>query len=94
MATHPFIVALTPVTIILGTFTLISFGFFVAMNAITPVWLQKPVKEGGYGFTSRQNALCKPFLSSLKLSLNLQLTRKQFHSRTESVYLLLGYTDN
>ncbi|KAN0108687.1 MFS multidrug transporter-like protein [Hyaloscypha variabilis] len=56
-ALSPFIVAITPVTIFLGCFTLVSFGFFVAMNAITPVWLQKPVKIGGYGFTSRQNAL-------------------------------------
>ena len=54
---RPFIVAVTPVTIFLSMFTLVSFGFYVAMNAITPVWLQKPVKTGGYGFTSMQNAL-------------------------------------
>jgi hypothetical protein len=55
----PFKVAIQPVTICLGLFTLIGFGFYVAMNAITPVWLQKPEKFGGYGFTSMQNALCK-----------------------------------
>ena len=40
----------------MGTFTLISFGFYVAMNALVPVWLQKPVAEGGYGFSLEQNA--------------------------------------
>lgn len=40
------------------------FGFSVAMNSLTPVWLQKPVEAGGYGFTPIQNALCKwpPYL--------------------------------
>ncbi|KUJ24281.1 MFS multidrug transporter-like protein [Mollisia scopiformis] len=57
VAGRPFIVAFTPVTIILGCFTLVSFGMYVAMNSITPVWLQKPEKVGGYGFTSHQNAL-------------------------------------
>jgi hypothetical protein len=56
---RPFIVAITPVTFILCLFTLISFGFYVAMNAVTPVWLQKPEKIGGYGFTSKQNAYCE-----------------------------------
>lgn len=49
--------AFTPVTIILGCFTLVSFGFYIARNAITPVWLRKPEKIGGYGCTSRQNVL-------------------------------------
>lgn len=43
-------------TIIMGIFTLISFGFYVGVNALTPVWLQKPVSEGGYGFSLEQNA--------------------------------------
>lgn len=55
----PFKIALTPVTIFLSIFTLFNFGFFVAMNAITPAWLQRPEKVGGYGFTPFQNALCK-----------------------------------
>lgn len=45
--------------LILSVYTLISFGFYIAMNAITPVWLQKPVKVGGYGFTTLDNAFCK-----------------------------------
>ncbi|OQD84685.1 hypothetical protein PENANT_c012G01696 [Penicillium antarcticum] len=39
---------LCPATIIMGTFTLISFGFYVGVNALTPVWLQKPVSAGGH----------------------------------------------
>jgi hypothetical protein len=42
----------------MSVFTLISFGFYIAMNALTPVFLQKPVKTGGYGFDTYQNALC------------------------------------
>ena len=63
IALRPLIILITPVMLCLGFFTLVSFGFYVAMNAITPVWLQKPVKLGGYGFTARQNALCKTFHS-------------------------------
>lgn len=59
IASVPFKIAATPVSLMLGIFTLFSFGFSVAMNSLTPVWLQKPVKAGGYGFTPIQNALCK-----------------------------------
>lgn len=45
----------------MSVFTLVNFGFYIAMNALTPVWLQKPAKVGGYGFTSQQNAYCKLF---------------------------------
>ena len=45
--------------VLIGIFNLVNFGMYVAMNAITPVWIQKPVKAGGYAFTSRENALCK-----------------------------------
>lgn len=48
----------------MSVFTLITFGFYIAMNALTPVFLQKPVKIGGYGFDTFQNACCK----SLSLS--------------------------
>jgi hypothetical protein len=58
IALRPLIILITPVMLCLGFFTLVSFGFYVAMNAITPVWLQKPEKLGGYGFTATQNALC------------------------------------
>ncbi|KGO43632.1 Major facilitator superfamily domain, general substrate transporter [Penicillium expansum] len=52
----PFLIGMCPVTIIMGIFTLISFGFYVGVNALTPVWLQKPISEGGYGFSLEQNA--------------------------------------
>ncbi|CAG7920832.1 unnamed protein product [Penicillium olsonii] len=56
VAITPFLIGICPVTIIMGIFTLISFGFYVGVNALTPVWLQKPVSEGGYGFSLEQNA--------------------------------------
>jgi hypothetical protein len=45
--------------LIMSVFTLISFGFYIAMNALTPVFLQKPVKAGGYGFSTTENANCE-----------------------------------
>ncbi|KIN08786.1 hypothetical protein OIDMADRAFT_175505 [Oidiodendron maius Zn] len=52
----PFKIALAPVVLLVAGFDAISFGFYVALNALTPVWLQKPVKVGGYGFTVTENA--------------------------------------
>lgn len=46
--------------LIIAGFDSISFGFYVALNSLTPVWLQLPKKLGGiYGFTVSQNAACK-----------------------------------
>lgn len=53
----PFKIALSPVILFVTGFDTISFGFYVALNALTPVWLQRPVDLGGYGFTVSQNAL-------------------------------------
>lgn len=56
----PFKIAVAPVLLIIAGFDSISFGFYVALNALTPVWLQLPVKAGGiYGFTVTQNAACE-----------------------------------
>lgn len=52
----PFKIALAPVILLIAGFDAISFGFYVALNALTPVWLQKPLKFGGYGFTVTENA--------------------------------------
>jgi hypothetical protein len=52
----PFKIALAPVILMVAGFDMISFAFYVALNALTPVWLQKPVKAGGYGFTVYNNA--------------------------------------
>ncbi|KAF3402653.1 hypothetical protein DPV78_004827 [Talaromyces pinophilus] len=60
-AVVPFKIAVTPVSLLLNVFTLLNFGFYVAMNSVTPVWLQKPVAAGGYGFTPFQNALFQFF---------------------------------
>lgn len=52
---------IAPVMLIIAGFDTISFGFYVALNALTPVWLQKPKQFGGiYGFTVGENAACKP----------------------------------
>lgn len=52
-------IALAPVSLVVGIFEAITFGWYVALNALTPVWLQKPVKAGGYGFDVTANACCK-----------------------------------
>ncbi|KAH8687617.1 major facilitator superfamily domain-containing protein [Tricladium varicosporioides] len=56
VAIMPFKIAISPVILFIAGFDAISFGFYVALNALTPVWLQKPVKAGGYGFTITDNA--------------------------------------
>lgn len=58
-AVVPFKITFTPVSLLLNLFALLNFGFYVATNSVTPVWLQKPVAAGGYGFTPFQNALYK-----------------------------------
>jgi hypothetical protein len=56
VAIKPFKIAIAPVVLLVAGFDTISFGFYIALNALTPIWLQKPVKAGGYGFTITQNA--------------------------------------
>ncbi|KAM3084098.1 hypothetical protein ACMFMG_001796 [Clarireedia jacksonii] len=56
IAKTPFLIAVTPVTLILSIFTLTNFGFYVALNSLSPTYLQKPKADGGYGFTTMQNA--------------------------------------
>lgn len=53
----PMKIALTPVTIVMGIFAALNFGMSIGINAITPVWLQRPEHAGGYAFTPMQNAL-------------------------------------
>jgi hypothetical protein len=55
----PFKIAIAPVILMIAGFDMISFAFYVALNALTPVWLQKPIKAGGYGFTVYQNSACE-----------------------------------
>ncbi|KAI9642425.1 hypothetical protein NHQ30_009230 [Ciborinia camelliae] len=56
IAKTPFLIAISPVCLVLSIFTLTNFGFYVAMNSLSPTFLQKPIKAGGYGFTIWQNA--------------------------------------
>lgn len=72
--------------LIIAGFDTISFGFYVALNALTPVWLQTPKKFGGiYGFTVEENAACEltgiaGYLQSGKLGVRM-LTRGNSHIR-------------
>ncbi|KAK6072066.1 MFS-type transporter [Seiridium cupressi] len=53
----PFKIAIAPVLLVIAGFDTISFDFYVALNALTPVWLQTPIAHGGvYVFTVAQNA--------------------------------------
>jgi hypothetical protein len=52
-----FLIAICPVTMLAGTFLLTSFGFAIAIATLSSIYLQTPVKLGGYGFTPLQNAL-------------------------------------
>ncbi|RKU48547.1 hypothetical protein DL546_007440 [Coniochaeta pulveracea] len=57
IAVTPFKIAIAPVLLIIAGFDAISFGFYVALNALTPVWLQLPLKAHGiYGFSVLGNA--------------------------------------
>ena len=52
--------------LIIAGFDTISFGFYVALNSLTPVWLQKPLRAGGiYGWSVTENAACKAPLSTI-----------------------------
>ncbi|KAK4214242.1 major facilitator superfamily domain-containing protein [Rhypophila decipiens] len=56
-AITPFNIAISPVILMIAGFDTINFGFYVALNALTPVWLQTPLKAGGiYGWNVTQNA--------------------------------------
>ena len=62
------LIAASPVTILAGTFLMLSFGWYVAVNTLLGVFLQTPVEAGGYGFTPIRNAL---FFFALWLGLGL-----------------------
>ncbi|KAJ5818912.1 hypothetical protein N7474_004503 [Penicillium riverlandense] len=48
------LVALCPVTLIAGLFLFIAFGWAVAVTTLLSVFLEGPVKTGGYGFSGIQ----------------------------------------
>ena len=51
-------ISVMPVTLIVGIFQLVVFGWVVGIQSLLAVFLQSPVALGGYGFTAQQNALC------------------------------------
>lgn len=55
-AIAPFAIGVSPVTILTGTFQLLSFGWFSMVVTLLTVYLQEREKRGGYGFTPQQNA--------------------------------------
>jgi hypothetical protein len=57
-AVLPFLIGLSPVTIIVGIAVMICFSWSVAINTFLAVFLQEPVGHGGYGFSPLQNAAC------------------------------------
>ncbi|KAA8646338.1 uncharacterized protein ATNIH1004_007765 [Aspergillus tanneri] len=48
------LVAISPVTLLAGTFLLLTFGWAVAVATLLSVFLQTPKEEGGYGFSPLQ----------------------------------------
>jgi hypothetical protein len=54
----PLLIGLSPATIPLGIFTLVIFGWVLLNDILSPVFLQTPLGEGGYGFTPIQSGAC------------------------------------
>ena len=54
-------IALSPVTLLAGTFVALIFGFVLGLGVESAIFLQTPVAYGGYSFTPLQNAACKSF---------------------------------
>ncbi|KAF2235273.1 polyamine transporter [Viridothelium virens] len=52
----PVFIALSPIALLCGFFTLIAFGWVLLNDILSPTFLQTPVSEGGYGFTPIQNS--------------------------------------
>ena len=61
VAAAPFIIAISPVIVIVGLYSFVTFGFSVMINLLLTVFLQTPEAEGGYGFSPLQNAACMYF---------------------------------
>jgi len=54
--TLQFLITISPVTILIGSTLMIFYGWGIAMNTFLSIFLQNPVKEGGYGFSPERNA--------------------------------------
>ena len=61
-----------PITILVGIFDMIKFGWGVMQNTVLPLYLQEPPSQGGYNFTPQQNAF-------FQFDLWLATVSAQFH---------------
>ena len=59
VAVAPFLIAVSPVVIVVGLYSFVIFGFSVMINILLTLYLQTPVAKGGYGFSPLQNAACE-----------------------------------
>ena len=50
------LVGLSPVSLLVGVFVMIAFGWAVAVTILLPVFLQRPLEVGGHGFNPLQYA--------------------------------------
>ena len=66
--TLPFIIAVCPVTILIGTTLMIFYGWGIAINTFLSIFLQNTVEMGGYGFSPERNADCEFGLCFLTVS--------------------------
>ncbi|KAH8700696.1 major facilitator superfamily domain-containing protein [Talaromyces proteolyticus] len=55
-AKNQFLIGLSPVTMLVGTYMIGMCGWFVAINTLLGVFIQGSVEDGGYGFDSQQSA--------------------------------------
>ena len=53
-----FQIGLSPVGLLIGVYTMINFGWFVATNTLLTIFLEEPEEEGGYAMNAQQNAAC------------------------------------
>jgi MFS family permease len=67
-AVLPFIIGLSPVTMIIGIAVMICFSWSITINTFLALFLQLPVGHGGYGFSPLQNAACM-YMQSLRADL-------------------------
>ena len=47
----PFLILISPPTLIIGCFLVVNFGLFIALWGVENVFLETPAEEGGYGFS-------------------------------------------
>jgi hypothetical protein len=56
LAVLPFLIALQPVTIVVGLALMVYFAWSVAVQTFLSVFLQEPLIAGGYAFSPKRNA--------------------------------------